>query len=171
MRSVGGYQRDANGEPTGLVRLHATRMVTNNDQVQGAVADLAALNRRFRSEHFTVRTLKIVADGVIENRQAAMLEPYQQPAGARGQLALSEANVQGLLHQCERAGFDVHFHTIGDASLRQALGAARSPHQRVAHPDGRPLNGRRPELMSGAARCGCRPSRFCRRSRSSPPWW
>lgn len=105
------------------VRLHATRMVTNNDQVQGAVADLAELNRRFRSEHFTVRTLKIVADGVIENRQAAMLEPYQQPPGARGQLALSEANVQGLLRQCERAGFDVHFHTIGDASLRQALDA------------------------------------------------
>ena len=105
------------------VRLHATQMVSSEADVPAAVSRLAAFHRRFGSEHVRVATLKIVGDGVIENRQAALLEPYLEPAGSRGRLALSTDSVVQLLQQCEQEGFDLHFHTIGDASLRQILDA------------------------------------------------
>lgn len=122
------------------VRLHATQMVTNEADVPGAVAALADFHQRFGSEHFRISTLKIVGDGVIENRQAALLEPYVEPAGSHGRLALSTASVVKLLQQCHGAGFDLHFHTIGDASLRQILDAmdtcrraGREPKLTLAH--------------------------------------
>ncbi|MBM5800754.1 MAG: amidohydrolase family protein [Cyanobacteria bacterium K_DeepCast_35m_m2_023] len=72
------------------LRLHVSQMVTSEADVPGAVAILADFHRRFGSEHFRVGTLKIVGDGVIENRQAALLEPYLEPAGSHGRLALSK---------------------------------------------------------------------------------
>jgi len=108
------------------VRLHVSQMVTSEADVPGAVATLADFHRRFGSEHFRIGTLKIVGDGVIENRQAALLEPYLEPAGSRGRLALSNTSVVKLLQQCHSSGFDLHFHTIGDASLRQILDAMES---------------------------------------------
>ena len=105
------------------VRLHATQMVSSEADVARAVSRLSDFHRRFGSEHFRVTTLKIVGDGVIENRQAALLDPYREPSGSHGTLALSTASVVQLLQECERSGFDLHFHTIGDASLRQALDA------------------------------------------------
>lgn len=122
------------------VRLHATQLVTNEADVAGAVATLRDRHQRFGTEHFRLATLKIVGDGVIENRQAALLEPYLEPAGSHGRLALSTASVQMLLEQCHGAGFDLHFHTIGDASLRQILDAysatrrtGRAPKLTLAH--------------------------------------
>jgi predicted amidohydrolase YtcJ len=39
-----------------------------------------------------------------------------------------------LLKQCHSAGFDVHYHTIGDASLRQILDALTTARQQGAEP-------------------------------------
>jgi predicted amidohydrolase YtcJ len=122
------------------VRLHATQLVTNEADVEEAVATLQERHQRFVSDHFRLATLKIVGDGVIENRQAALLKPYLEPAGSYGRLALSSDSVLKLLQQCESAGFDLHFHTIGDASLRQILDAyascrraGSSPKLTIAH--------------------------------------
>ena len=105
------------------VRVHATQIVIQEGDVDRAVSSLKEFQTRFSSDHFKVSTLKIVGDGVIENRQAALLEPYLEPAGTRGRLAVSTDSVVKLLGQCHNAGFDVHYHTIGDASLRQILDA------------------------------------------------
>lgn len=116
------------------VRLHATHAVASEDQVADAVATLQDLHSRFGSTHFEVSTLKIIGDGVIENRQAAMLEPYQEPANTSGRLALGTASVAKLLSECDAAGFDVHYHTIGDASARQILDAIDTCWQQGKHP-------------------------------------
>ena len=105
------------------VRLHTTQVVTSEDDVQNAVQSLTELRSQFGSEHFQISTVKVVGDGVIENRQAALLEPYLEPAGTYGRLAISTDSLVKLLRQCHQAGFDLHYHTIGDASLRQALDA------------------------------------------------
>jgi predicted amidohydrolase YtcJ len=114
-------QLDQKGELP--VRLHTTQVVTSEDDVQNAVQSLTELRSQFGSEHFQISTVKVVGDGVIENRQAALLEPYLEPAGTHGRLAISTDSLVKLLRQCHQAGFDLHYHTIGDASLRQALDA------------------------------------------------
>ncbi len=105
------------------VRLHATQTVSFEGDVPDAVARLSQFHQNYGSEHFKVATLKIIGDGVIENRQAALLKPYLEPAGSFGKLAISTDSVAKLLKQSHQAGFDVHYHTIGDASLRQILDA------------------------------------------------
>ena len=39
-----------------------------------------------------------------------------------------------LLNQCHQAGFDVHYHTIGDASLRQILDALTTVRKQGVNP-------------------------------------
>ncbi|MEN9388658.1 MAG: hypothetical protein RLZZ255_1634 [Cyanobacteriota bacterium] len=116
------------------VRLHVTQTVTSEADVATAVSTLSQLHQRFGTEHFRVSTLKIVGDGVIENRQAALIKPYLQPAGSQGRLAISTESAVTLLKQCHKAGFDVHYHTIGDASLRQILDALATARQQGAAP-------------------------------------
>ena len=116
------------------VRLHVTQTVTSEADVDTAVSTLKQLHQRFGSEHFRVSTLKIVGDGVIENRQAALIKPYLQPAGTHGRLAISTDSVMTLLRQCHQSGFDVHYHTIGDGSLRQILDALTKVRQQGIDP-------------------------------------
>jgi predicted amidohydrolase YtcJ len=116
------------------VRLHATQTVTSEADVDAAVRTLSQMHQRFGTAHFRVSTLKIVGDGVIENRQAALIKPYLQPAGSQGRLAISTESAVTLLKQCNNAGFDVHYHTIGDASLRQILDALATARQQGADP-------------------------------------
>jgi predicted amidohydrolase YtcJ len=116
------------------VRLHATQTVSFEGDVQDAVTLLGRFHQQYASAHFRVNTLKIVGDGVIENRQAALLKPYLEPAGSSGSLAISTASAVELLKQCHKAGFDLHYHTIGDASLRQILDALTTARQQGAAP-------------------------------------
>ena len=125
-------QLDQRGELP--VRLHATQTVSFEGDVQDAVTLLARFHQQYASIHFRVNTLKIVGDGVIENRQAALLKPYLEPAGSRGSLAISTASAVELLKQCHNAGFDLHYHTIGDASLRQILDALTTARQQGVAP-------------------------------------
>ena len=64
-------QLDQRGELP--VRLHATQTVSFEGDVKDAVTLLSRFHQQYASTHFRVNTLKIVGDGVIENRQAALL--------------------------------------------------------------------------------------------------
>ena len=116
------------------VRLHTTQTVSFEGDVSDAVARLGRLHRDYSSDHFQVTTLKIIGDGVIENREAALLKPYLEPAGSHGRLAVSTDSVVKLLKQSHQAGFDVHYHTIGDASLRQILDALSTVRKQGINP-------------------------------------
>jgi predicted amidohydrolase YtcJ len=116
------------------VRLHATKTVSFEGDVNNAVNRLAQLHQQYGSDHFRVSTLKIIGDGVIENRQAALIKPYLEPAGSHGRLAISTESVVRLLKQCDQSGFDLHYHTIGDASLRQILDALSTVRQQGVSP-------------------------------------
>ena len=116
------------------VRLHTTQAVSFEGDVADAVARLTQLHREYSSDHFKVATLKIIGDGVIENRQAALLQPYLEPAGSHGRLAVSTNSVIKLLKQSHQAGFDLHYHRIGDASLRQILDALSTVRQQGVNP-------------------------------------
>lgn len=68
-------------------------------------------------------TVKIMQDGVMENYTAAMLEPYLVPGGTRGIPMVEPELLKRAVTALDKQGFQVHFHAIGDAAVRQALDA------------------------------------------------
>lgn len=71
-------------------------------------------------------SVKIFMDGVPENHSAALLMPYVDASvkpGARGALNMPEQVVKDYVAALDAAGFQVHFHAIGDRAVRVALDA------------------------------------------------
>jgi len=71
--------------------------------------------------------VKIFADGVFENRTAAMLEPYLdadgRPTANLGIGMLGAEELAGVVTALDGEGFDVHVHAIGDRAVRDTLDA------------------------------------------------
>ena len=112
--------------------------------------------KRARAEgldRFRATTVKIMQDGVLENFTAAMLDPYLDadgnPTDHRGPSLVDPEALKSAVTRLDAEGFQVHFHCIGDRSVREALDAfeaaldANGPndhrhhisHIEVIHPD------------------------------------
>jgi hypothetical protein len=74
-------------------------------------------------EYLTVRSIKLVADGALGSRGAAMIEPYSDDPGNKGLLILGRATIRGVAEKAIARGFQVNTHAIGDAANRAALDA------------------------------------------------
>ncbi|OLE22170.1 MAG: hypothetical protein AUG49_20050 [Catenulispora sp. 13_1_20CM_3_70_7] len=137
------------------------------DRERGAeqIEELLGRRRHGRIGRFDPGTVKIMQDGIIESRTAALIDPYLNPhtgaaacgcgagGGAgdldRGLSFVDPALLPGYVTALDRHGFQVHFHALGDRAVREALDAveaARSAngdsahrhhlaHLQVVHPD------------------------------------
>ncbi len=86
--------------------------------------------------------LKAMADGVIESRTAAMLEPYEEDTSS-GQPEFGDDQLDAFVAEADRRGWQIEIHAIGDRGVRMTLDAF----ERVATVNG-PWTG---SLRSGAA--------------------
>ena len=89
----------------------------------GQVARLVELRERYRGRLVLPVAAKIFLDGVIEGGTAALLEPYLDRPGFRGELNVEPAALGELVGALDSAGFKVHVHAIGDRAIRTALDA------------------------------------------------
>jgi predicted amidohydrolase YtcJ len=120
------------------------------DRNRGAeqLPELLERRKSLRESGFRAGSVKIMLDGVAENRTAALLSPYRcgdhsglsfvDPAALREHVTLLDAH-----------GFQVHFHALGDRAVRDALDAVEAAraangwsdhrhhlaHLQVVHPD------------------------------------
>jgi len=74
-------------------------------------------------ERLTVRSIKLLADGALGSRGAAMLEPYSDEPGNTGLLILDEPAIEKIAREAVAAGFQVNTHAIGDRANRTVLQA------------------------------------------------
>jgi predicted amidohydrolase YtcJ len=74
-------------------------------------------------DFLTVRSLKIVADGALGSRGAAMIKPYADDPGNRGLLIVDRAAIRAAAEKALAKGFQVNTHAIGDLANRAALDA------------------------------------------------
>jgi hypothetical protein len=65
--------------------------------------------------------LKMVTDGALGSRTAAMLEPYSDDAKTTGILIMDPAKLKELAIERDKAGFQLNFHAIGDRANRVSL--------------------------------------------------
>lgn len=68
-----------------------------------------------------VRTIKVVSDGALGSRGAALLEPYSDAKDSSGFLRVKEEDLQPMLREALEKGIQVETHAIGDRANRFVL--------------------------------------------------
>ena len=110
---------------------------------------LVEQREKYTKGHVRATTIKIMQDGVLENYTGAMLEPYLLGGGTRGIPMVEPEFLKQAVTLLDAEGFQVHFHAIGDAAIRQSLDAIEEAllengdlghrhhisHLQVIHPD------------------------------------
>ena len=67
--------------------------------------------------------LKMVTDGALGSRTAAMLAPYSDDPSTSGIMTMEPEKLRTLAVERDKAGFQLNFHAIGDRANRVALDA------------------------------------------------
>ncbi|WP_245650264.1 amidohydrolase [Millisia brevis] len=94
--------------------------------VPEVVAGFVAAARAADGPRWSARSVKIMVDGVVENRTALMGEPYVGSCSCAPEYGLGyfdDEILRAAVVACDGAGLDVHFHAIGDAAVTAALDA------------------------------------------------
>ena len=96
------------------------------------IGDLLERRAAARAVGVDLQVVKIMADGIVENQTAAMLEDYLvagEPSGNRGISFVGREVMLEAVPALEAAGFSVHVHAIGDAAVRDTLDAVQGARQ------------------------------------------
>jgi predicted amidohydrolase YtcJ len=75
----------------------------------------------YGAHHLDVRAIKIVADGALGSRGAALLEPYADEPGTTGLMVTPESEIYAATLAAAKAGFQTCIHAIGDRANRVAM--------------------------------------------------
>jgi predicted amidohydrolase YtcJ len=75
----------------------------------------------YGDHHLAVRAIKVVADGALGSRGAAMLEPYADEPGTTGLLTTPPEEVYAQTLAASRAGYQTAIHAIGDRANRLVM--------------------------------------------------
>jgi predicted amidohydrolase YtcJ len=67
--------------------------------------------------------LKLVTDGALGSRTAAMLVPYSDDSSTSGIMIMEPEKIRALAIERDKAGFQLNLHAIGDRANRVALDA------------------------------------------------
>ena len=107
----------------------ATRLISEGPTI-------GAFNNRF-----TLRTIKVVSDGALGSRGAALLAPYADAHDTSGFLTVKEDALRPMLIDALRNGIQVETHAIGDRANRfmldeyeRAFNAVPKEQRKVADP-------------------------------------
>ena len=91
---------------------------------------------------YSPTSVKLMCDGIIENRTASMVEPYLAPDGTptdnRGMDFIDPGVLRQAVVRLDALGFQPHFHALGDRAVRQALDAVQAAREANGWSDTRP---------------------------------
>ncbi|MEX1993893.1 MAG: amidohydrolase family protein [Steroidobacteraceae bacterium] len=88
--------------------------------------EIKRLRKEYSAGRVDAGTVKIMQDGVMENYTSAMLEPFLVPGDVRGIPMVEPEKLKEIVTRLDDEGFQVHFHAIGDAAIRQSLDAVEA---------------------------------------------
>jgi predicted amidohydrolase YtcJ len=91
--------------------------------------------------HLTVRSIKVVSDGALGSRGAALLAPYADASSTSGFLTVEAGPLRSMLIEALKRGIQVETHAIGDRANRfildeyeRALNAVPASERKIADP-------------------------------------
>ena len=103
------------------IHVEGSYMIFLPELVDGAIDKLIRMNKEYATEHVRVRTLKILLDGTMNIETAYMVDPFV--SGKNGGRVVDEKRMSELIIKLNELGFDLHVHTVGDASSKTVLDA------------------------------------------------
>jgi predicted amidohydrolase YtcJ len=107
-------------EAEGLLRIRVVAYLAGNDGLSKET--LAKYPwRSERQDRLDIIGVKLLADGALGSRGAALLADYSDAPGERGALLLKEERLVLLVHEAWQAGLQPAIHAIGDRANRLVL--------------------------------------------------
>jgi predicted amidohydrolase YtcJ len=137
---VGGYDVELNqilsrlergGDLT--IRLVGSYRPSGPDDVDVAVERAVKWRDTIKGDNYHYRFLKIMQDGTVEGRTAAMFEDYQGEPGNSGESVFTEEEMATMVVGATAENIDVHIHALGERAIHEALNAIEVA--RETHPD------------------------------------
>ncbi|MDH5345237.1 MAG: amidohydrolase family protein, partial [Gammaproteobacteria bacterium] len=77
----------------------------------------------YGNDRLDIRSVKLMSDGALGSRGAAMIEPYEDDTENRGLRMYTQDEVNAKVKKANDMGFQVGIHAIGDFGNRQSLDA------------------------------------------------
>jgi predicted amidohydrolase YtcJ len=77
----------------------------------------------YGNDRLDIRAVKLMSDGALGSRGAAMIEPYEDDIENRGLRMYTQEEVNAKVKKANDMGFQVGIHAIGDFGNRQSLDA------------------------------------------------
>jgi len=111
----------------------------NNDRALDQLADIERASAHARELGLHADTVKFFVDGVIPQKTAAMLEPYEGTADETGETQIPPDLLDAAVTAVDGLGMQVHFHSIGDRATRDALDAVEAARKADGMQDTRPM--------------------------------
>lgn len=118
---------DTQGKMT--VRVVGSRMVAEQSEVNDAVTKVEELRGTTAHAKYHYRVLKIMDDGTVEGRTAAMFEDYQGEPGNSGATFFTEEQLVKMITEAAGQQIDVHVHALGERAIHEALNAIEAAQQ------------------------------------------
>lgn len=116
-------------------------MIDACDDPETEIAHACALRDASASPMFHLTDIKVFVDGVVEGGTGFLDEPFASDPAYHGENRWSGARhiqkLEDVVERANRAGFAVHFHTIGDAAITLALDVIEKAQRRTGLTDAR----------------------------------
>lgn len=87
------------------------------------VAELIERRDKASGSRFRAVAVKFFLDGDLINETASLIDPYADEPGDRGQAYFELDTIAEAAQKLDGEEFQLHFHAVGDAAVRQALDA------------------------------------------------
>jgi predicted amidohydrolase YtcJ len=105
------------------VRLVGSYRPRGPEDVADAMRMLEEYRTTIKGRYFHYNMLKIMDDGTVEGRTAAMFEDYQGEPGNSGATVFTEEEMTGMVVDAAQRNIDVHIHALGERAVHEALNA------------------------------------------------
>ena len=113
------------------VRIVGSYRPEGPEDIPDAMDRASEWRSNLKGERYHYRMLKIMDDGTVEGRTAAMFEDYQGEPGNAGVTVYTQAQMDELVAGAAARNIDVHIHALGERAIHEALNAietARGAH-------------------------------------------
>ncbi len=117
------------GEMT--IRLVGSYRPGGPGDVDTAVEKALALGVTLKGERYRYDVLKIMDDGTVEGRTAAMFEDYQGEPGNSGYTVFTEEEMTSMIVDAADNNVDVHIHALGERAIHESLNAIEAAREKV----------------------------------------
>lgn len=124
IQNAGSYKEDIDiirkAFETGKIKIRFVNAVYGpGGDAQNFLRDGSTINAF--DHHFTQRTIKVLFDGALGSRGAALLKPYSDAADTSGFLREKPEQLRPMFEEALRRGIQVETHAIGDRANRLIL--------------------------------------------------